>query len=136
MLTRQTAAGLLLVNEIVPKFLRSGIEHSVIQLCIDQFTATERWFHPLGMASTMSILQSLHQIEYCTLVTMNCSNSVRNGIKVSAMGDQWFTGPAPRYEGSYFTTKRRPHDASLHIGDSTITESMAWAASPWRPRRR
>ena len=133
--TRQTAAGLFLVNEIVPKFLRSGIDHQVIELCINQFTATERWFHPLGMASTMSVLQSLRNIEYCTVVTMNCSNAVQNGIKVSALGDRWFLGKAPRFEGSYFSSKWGPDDAALHIGDSTVTEviglgGFAVAAAP------
>ena len=133
--TRQTAAGLFLVSEIVPKFLRSDLDGKLVTMCVDMFLGSERWFHPIGMATSMCLLQSLRRIDYCTIVTMNCSNAVENGIKVSALGDRWLKAPAPRFYGQYFSTKWGPEDASLHVGDSTVTEvaglgGFAVAAAP------
>ncbi len=133
--TRQTAAGLLLVNQIVPLFLKCKVDNEKTSLCIEMLTSTERWFHPLAMASAMALLQSLKQIDYCTLVTMNCSNGIENGVKFSAHGSKWFLASAPVYEGQYFSSKWGPEDASLHIGDSTVTEvvglgGFSAAASP------
>lgn len=133
--TRQTAAGLILVSEIVPKLLQTGLNHDLIAKCIGQFTATERWFHPLGMSGGMSIARSIKGMEYCTLVTAIAQNGIETGIKVSAMGEQWFKAPAPRFIGQYFSPKWGPEDAVPYMGDSTVTEvvgmgAMAAAAAP------
>lgn len=126
--TRQTAAGLYLVQELVPRFLQSGIDAATMRLCLEMFTSTERWFHPLAMAAAMALLRPVQGIPYCTLVTMNCSNGVQNGVRFGALGDRWFTCPAPPYEGQYFSSAWGPADASPHIGDSTVTEVVGWGA--------
>ncbi len=133
--TRQTAASLYLVSEIIPMLLRSGADTPTVNMCIDMFLSTERWFHPLGMASAMCMTRAIHDLDYCTLVTMICSNGVKNGLKIASTGDQWFYGPAPKFEGQYFSSQWGPDDASDHIGDSTITEvagmgGFAAAAAP------
>lgn len=133
--TRQTAAGLYLVSEIAPMLLESGLDHAIIKQCLSMFLSTERWFHPLGMAGTMCTLKGLEGLEYCTIVTMICSNGIHNGVKLAATGGQWHLGPAPKFEGQYFSSQWGPDDAANHIGDSTITElvgmgGFAAAAAP------
>lgn len=139
--TRQTAAGLFLVSEIVPKLLDSGLDNKLINMCIKQFTASERWFHPLGMSSGMAIARGIKDIPYCTFVTSIAQNGVETGIKMSHFGEKWFKAPAPRFVGQYFSTEWGPDDAVPYMGDSTVTEvvgmgAFAAAASPMVMRLR
>ena len=65
-------------------------------------------------------------------------NGVEFGVKVSALGDRWFTGPAGEIKGFLFpgfTTA----DGAPDIGDSAISESRgfggtALSASPSQAR--
>jgi hypothetical protein len=58
-----------------------------------------------------------------TVVTTIARNGTEVGIRVSGLGDRWFTAPAPRIEGVYFPGFG-PDDANPDIGDSAITETM------------
>jgi hypothetical protein len=49
-------------------------------------------------------------------------NGTDFGIRVSGLGDQWFTGPAETPHGLYFPGYG-PGDANPDIGDSAITET-------------
>lgn len=126
--TRQTAAGLILLGEIAPMLLRSDLDMETITYCIDMFAGSERWFHPLGMASAMSAIRSVAGTEYSTIVTCIASGGVETGLKVADLGDQWFTCPAPRLTGAYFSPQWGDNDASPYIGDSTLTEVVGMGA--------
>src|SRR5207245_7500254 len=61
-------------------------------------------------------------------------NGTDFGIRVSGLGDQWFTGPAETPQGLFFPGYG-PADANPDIGDSAITETaglggFAMAAAP------
>jgi len=67
-------------------------------------------------------------------VTALSRNGTEFGIRVSTMGDQWFTSAAPRVEGLYFPG-HGAKDANPDIGDSSIAETrglggFAMAAAP------
>ena len=133
--TRQTAAGLILLSEIAPKLLHSDLDRNTVTLCVEMFAASERWFHPLGMASAMSTIRGIKGLEYSTVVTAICNGGVNTGLKVAALGEQWFTAPAPYLKGAYFSPAWSEKDASPYCGDSTITEvvgmgAFAGAAAP------
>lgn len=133
--TRQTAAGLILLSEIAPKLMHSDLDREAITMCIEMFSSSERWFHPLGMASAMSTIRGLKGTEYSTVVTAICNGGVNTGLKVAALGEQWFTAPAPMLTGSYLSPQWSEKDASPYCGDSTITEvvgmgAFAGAAAP------
>jgi len=133
--SRQVAQGLILVSEIVPLLLKSGLNQKELVQCVEMLVSTERWFHPLGMASALSIAKSVMNVEYSTIVTAFASNGVDIGIKISALGDQWFTAPSPAMTGAFFSTQWGPEDALDLMGDSIMTEVMgmggfAAAAAP------
>ena len=133
--TRQVAEGLILVSEIVPHLVRADLEKDTLITCLDIIIRTDRFFHSLGMASAMSILRGIHGLEYSTIVTAMAGNGVEVGIKVSAMGDEWFTAPAPHLEGKYLSTKWSQKDAVPWLGDSCVMETiglggLAAAAGP------
>ena len=133
--TRQTAASLLLVNDIVPMLLNSGVDTKTVLYCIEQFTSTERWFHPLALSSCMAMMRGIKGIPHCSIVTNIAQNGVETGLKVAGLGEQWILAEAPRFTGQYFSTKWGPEDAVPFMGDSTISEvcgmgGFASAAAP------
>jgi len=86
------------------------------------------------MPSCKAMLDAGNGIPDSTIVTTIARNGTEVGIRVSGLGDAWFTAPAPRIEGVYFPGFG-PDDANPDIGDSAITETMglgscAMAAAP------
>ena len=74
------------------------------------------------------------QITNSTIVTAIARNNYETGIRVSGLGDRWFTAPAPMIDGVYFPGFG-PEDANPDMGDSAITEtiglgSFAMAGAP------
>ena len=94
----------------------------------------DQFFLNFAMAAQKATADAAHGIEYSTLVTTIARNGVNVGIRVSGLGDQWFTAPAPPVDGLYFTGFSAA-DANPDIGDSAIMETcglggLAMAAAP------
>lgn len=86
------------------------------------------------MASCKAMADAAHGIEGSTLVSTMARNGTDFGIRISGLGDQWFTAPAQIPDGLYFPGFTNA-DANPDIGDSTITETVgigafAMAAAP------
>ncbi len=74
------------------------------------------------MAACKAMADAAHGVEGSTIVTVMARNGTDFGIRVSGLGDQWFTGPVGTPQGLYFPGFTAA-DASGDIGDSTITET-------------
>ncbi len=86
------------------------------------------------MAACKGMADAGHGVEGSTVVTAMARNGTDFGIRVSGLGDQWFTGPVGLPKGLYFPGYTA-EDGSGDIGDSTITETagiggFAMAAAP------
>ena len=86
------------------------------------------------MAACKAMTDAAHGVEGSTIVTAMARNGTDFGIRVSGIGDRWFTAPAGTPEGLYFSGFSST-DANPDIGDSTITETagiggFAMAAAP------
>jgi len=86
------------------------------------------------MAACKAMADAAHGIERSTIVSTMARNGTDFGIRVSGMGDRWFTGSAAVPDGLYFPGFTSA-DANPDIGDSTITETagigaFAMAAAP------
>ena len=86
------------------------------------------------MAACKAMADAAHGIEGSTIVTAMARNGTDFGIRVSGLGDSWFTAPAQIPQGLYFSGFKA-EDANPDIGDSTITETagiggFAMAAAP------
>lgn len=86
------------------------------------------------MAGCKTMTDAAHGIEGSTIVTVMARNGTDFGIRVSGLGDRWFTGPAGKVKALYFPGFTEK-DANPDIGDSTITETagiggFAMAAAP------
>ncbi|MDR7578046.1 MAG: DUF1116 domain-containing protein, partial [Armatimonadota bacterium] len=85
-------------------------------------------------AACKATLDAAHGVTGSSVVTCMARNGTEFGIRVSGLGDRWFTAPAPVPKGLYFPGFRE-EDANPDIGDSTITETagigaFAMAAAP------
>jgi len=86
------------------------------------------------MAACKAMADAAHGIEGSTIVSVMARNGTDFGIRVSGLGDRWFTAPVATPQGLYFPGFEAK-DASGDIGDSTITETagiggFAMASAP------
>lgn len=82
----------------------------------------EHFFLNLGMAACKAAADAAHHVPRSTLVTAMARNGTDFGIRVSGLGDRWFTAPAETPIGLYFPSYS-PEDANPDLGDSAITET-------------
>ncbi len=86
------------------------------------------------MAACKAMTDAGHNVEGSTIVTVMARNGTDFGIRVSGLGDRWFTAPVAIPQGLYFPGFSA-EDSSGDIGDSTITETagiggFAMASAP------
>jgi hypothetical protein len=74
------------------------------------------------MAACKAMVDAGHGVEGSTIVSVMARNGTDFGIRVSGVGDRWFTAPVATPQGLYFPGFEA-EDASGDIGDSTITET-------------
>lgn len=133
--TRQTAADMIILKQCAMDFINMDYPSDVLKRVMQYFTQTPRMFHCLGQGAARSAMLNNVGLPYSTVVTAVCGNGVEFGIKVAALGDQWFMAPSPYLEGRYTSSKYTKADALPWIGDSCVVEcagmgGMAAAASP------
>jgi hypothetical protein len=123
---RHTASSSLFANVMAVAIAQTQFEDK------DQVIGTlkylvnhEMLFLGPAMAAAKSIADPVRDIEYSTVVTAMCRNGVEFGIRVSGLGDEWFTAAAPTVDG-LFVPGYSAKDAGLDIGDSAITETVGW----------
>lgn len=133
--SRQDATGLIATNELMKMLFEADITDDERKKCVDLLYGTVRFFHPLGMASAMSLLEAIRTIDYSTIVTSMVGNGVDYAIKVSGLGTTWYGAPSPKITGEYVATDVNDDDVLPWIGDSCILEAtglggFAAAAAP------
>ncbi len=79
------------------------------------------------MAACKAMADAGHGVEGSTVMSIMARNGTDLGIRVSGLGDRWFTGPVGTPDGLYFSGFTAA-DASGDIGDSTITETAGIGA--------
>jgi Protein of unknown function (DUF1116) len=131
---RNKAGSLLFLKLLAPAIASVSPEKS-LQAEILQFLGD----NPLSvlnpvMAACKAMADAAHGIEGSTIVSTMARNGTDFGIRVSGLGDRWFTAPAQVPDGLYFPGFSSA-DANPDIGDSTITETagigaFAMAAAP------
>jgi hypothetical protein len=131
---RNRAGSALLGRLLAPHLVRTGLsadqQREVFRYLADNDLAV---LNPV-MAACKATMDAAHGVEESTLVTAMARNGTEFGIRVSGLGDRWFTGPAETPSGLYFPGFTAA-DANPDVGDSTITETagigaFAMAAAP------
>ncbi|MGI0015377.1 MAG: DUF1116 domain-containing protein [Nitrososphaera sp.] len=119
---RPAAGTSLFALTILPYMVETMDDKERLSQIVKYFASNEIFFLCLAMAACKATMNSAREIEYSTLVTVMARNGVEFGIKVSGLGDRWFTGPAGMVRGLYFPSFGNQH-ANPDMGDSAITET-------------
>jgi uncharacterized protein DUF1116 len=124
---RPAAGTALFALSILPYMIEAGEDREQLSQIVKFFSENEIFFLCLAMAACKATMNSAKDIEYSTLVTVMARNGTDFGIKVSGLGNQWFTGPAGMVNGLYFPGYGSK-DANPDMGDSAITETTGVGA--------
>jgi hypothetical protein len=131
---RNKAGSILFTAKLAPlivKATRDGeVASSIIRALGDNALSV---LNPV-MAACKAMVDVAHGIEGSTIVSVMARNGTDFGIRVSGLGDRWFTAPVAIPQGLYFPGFTA-EDSSGDIGDSTITETagiggFAMASAP------
>ena len=131
---RNKAGSLLFLKLLAPAIARvspvTAIHEEVVKFLGDNPLSV---LNPV-MAACKAMADAAHGVEGSTIVSTMARNGTDFGIRVSGLGDRWFTAPAQVPDGLYFPGFSSA-DANPDIGDSTITETagigaFAMAAAP------
>ncbi len=134
--TRQSAADLLFEHQVLLDMAKiDDMDREQVLASMNYIVETPRFFHCFGQGASRAANLGNVGREYSTMVTAVCGNGVRFGIKIAALGDQWFEADAPYMKGQYTSSKFTIDDQLPWIGDSCVVEcaglgGLAAAASP------
>jgi hypothetical protein len=131
---RNKAGSLLFLQRLSPFIARAGSTAETIAAILKFMGDTPLTVLNPVMAACKAMADAAHGVEGCTIVSTMARNGTDFGIRVSGLGDRWFTAPAAVPDGLYFPGFSAT-DANPDIGDSTITETagigaFAMAAAP------
>jgi len=120
---RNKAGSLLYLKWLAPLVAKaakdSGVESEVLKFVGDNALSV---LNPV-MAACKAMADAGHNVEGSTLVSTMARNGTDFGLRVSGLGDRWFTAPAEVPKGLWFPGFTEA-DANPDIGDSTITETV------------
>jgi len=131
---RNVAASSLLIRRLVPALLKSSAPAADAAAAIEFIAGNDHFFLNLSMAACKAMLDAAHGVAGSSMVTAMARNGVEFGIRVSGLGENWFTAMAPVVDGLYFSGYSKAN-AAPDLGDSAITETagiggFAMAAAP------
>lgn len=119
---RNVAATSLLHRALAVPLVRSGLAAGAVADILAFVDGNNHFFLNLSMAACKATLDAAHGVPGSSVVTAMARNGVDFGIRVSGLGDRWFTAPAPTPRGLYFSGYSEA-DANPDLGDSAITET-------------
>jgi hypothetical protein len=131
---RNKAGSILFTKNLAPFIVRAANDAELAAQIID--TLGENALSVLNpvMAACKAMVDTAQDIEGSTIVSVMARNGTDFGIRVSGLGERWFTAPVAVPQGLYFPGFTA-EDSSGDIGDSTITETagiggFAMASAP------
>ncbi len=124
----------LLLRAVAPALARAVDDRERLAGLFEFIGGNDQFFLNVAMAMGKAIMDPVRGIEGSSVVTAMSRNGTMFGIRVSGLGDRWFTAPVEMPRGLYFPGFSED-DANPDIGDSTIVETVglggfAMAAAP------
>jgi len=131
---RNKAGSVLFTKNLAPYIVRATGDAEVASEIISKLGDNALSVLNPVMAACKGMVDVAHDIEGSTIVSVMARNGTDFGIRVSGLGDRWFTAPVAIPQGLYFPGFSA-EDSSGDIGDSTITETagiggFAMASAP------
>ena len=124
---RHSASSSLFANKMAVGLAEADIPKNKLLPTLHYITNHNLIFLGLAMACGKAITDPAYDIAYSSIVTAMARNGTEFGIRVSGLGDEWFTAPAPFVEGLYLPGYSEK-DAGVDMGDSAIAETVGWGA--------
>jgi len=131
---RNRAGTSLLIRELAPYLVMLDVPREKIAKVFSFMHGNDHFFLNLSMPACKCTADAAAGIEGSSVIYTMARNGTDFGIRVSGLGDSWFTAPATMVEGLYLPGFSA-EDAAPDIGDSVITETagiggFAMAAAP------
>lgn len=131
---RNIAASALFLRSLAASIARIDIKDEERIEVMDFLGRTDQFFLNVAMAYCKAVMDAAHSVGEGSIVTAMTRNGKMFGVRVSGLGDHWFTAPVNTPVGLFFTGYSQ-EEANPDIGDSAITESfgvgaMAMIAAP------
>jgi hypothetical protein len=125
---RNAAATSMLAEQLASGLARAGIAVDVQERLFAFLRGNPQFFVAVSLAASRLMLDAGHGIEGSSLVTAVGANGQECGIKVSGLGERWFTAAAEVPEG-VFVEGFGPEHAGPACGDSLLVECAGLGAS-------
>ena len=119
---RNKAGTSMLLRALFPLLLDSGMPFDNVKRAVEFINGNDGYYLSISMPTSKLCLDAARDVRSSSMVTAMCRNGVEFGIRVSGLGDRWFTGPAQMVRGLYFPGFD-DDDANPDMGDSCITET-------------
>ena len=131
---RNRAASSILLRTLAPFLVETGQSPQETASVFRFMGENQHFYLNISMACCKASADAAAGVPFSSLVTTMARNGADFGIRVSGLGDRWYTGPAQMVRGLYFSGFSEA-DANPDIGDSTISETVgigafAMAAAP------
>lgn len=120
---RNAAATSMLAERLAPGLVRARVAADVQERLFTFLRGNPQFFVAVSLAASKLMLDAGHGVEGSTLVTAMGANGRDCGIKVSGLGDEWFTAPAEVPDGP------GSQAAGPSCGDSLLVECAGLGAS-------
>ncbi len=131
---RNIAASALFMKELVPYLIQAELKTDDLASVTKFLSDTEQFFLNVMMVACKAVMDGARTIQEGTIITAMTRNGRDFGIRISGLGDEWFTAPVTTPQGLFFSGFSQT-EASPDIGDSAITETygvggLAMIAAP------
>jgi hypothetical protein len=131
---RNRAASSILIRTLAPFLVETSQSPQETASILRFMGENQHFYLNISMACCKASADAAAGEPYSSLITTMARNGTDFGIRVSGLGERWYTGPAQQVRGLYFTGFAEA-DANPDIGDSTISETVgigafAMAAAP------
>ena len=122
--TRNDAATQLLGGALYPHLLDVATGRlEDVRRVVHFIQTTPFMFMRIGVAAAKSALDAAQGIEGSSMVTAMIHNAKDFAIRVSGLGDEWFRGPHPEFQGKFFWGSSH-EDIGWAGGESSVMETM------------
>lgn len=131
---RNKAGTALFLKTLFPALARSVRDAETVARVAEFIGGNDHFFLNLSIGASKATLDAAHGVRGSSVVTALAANGRRVGIRVSGLGDRWFTAAARVARGKFFPGYTEA-DANPDMGDSYISEmagtgGFAMAAAP------
>jgi hypothetical protein len=131
---RNRAGTSLFIRELAPCMVKTDAPAADVAAVLEFIHGNDHFFLNLSMGAAKCTVDAARGVDLSSILVAMARNGTDFGIRVSGLGDAWFTAPAPMVDGLYLPGFGAA-DAAPDIGDSVITETIgiggfAMAAAP------